>query len=251
MIELSDEILRVIHDASAAADPREACGVIRGKRRHLEAIALTNYDRRVKKVAMRAAEVYALESDGWAIQAIWHSHVRQTLEPSDTDLLQCKKSGVPWLIYGYPNRRTKWISPEQHLELPLIGREFHHGVVDCYTLIRDYYRSVLDVDLPDFVREDDWWMRGGNVYLENLEAAGFYPIERKDIEREDLRQHDVLLMRMAPTGVRLKYPSHGAVYVGASKIRQHLQGRRSEMVFLSPYYWNRTTHIARFKAFAE
>ncbi len=161
MMELPEEAIQVIHEASAEADPREACGVILKKRRHLKAVACKNYDRRIKKVRMNPAEVYGLEVDGWAINAFWHSHVRQGLDPSDADLVSCKKSGVPWLIYGFPNRRRKWIYPEQCLDLPLVGREFHHGVVDCYTLIRDYFKT-LRIHLPDFNREDDWWMRGEN-----------------------------------------------------------------------------------------
>ncbi len=30
--------------------------------------------------------------------------------------------------------------------------------------------------MPDFHRGDDWWRNGQNLYLDNLEATGFYRV---------------------------------------------------------------------------
>ncbi|EHE7040822.1 phage tail protein, partial [Salmonella enterica subsp. enterica serovar Newport] len=57
----------------------------------------------------------------------------------------------------------------------LTGRQFEHGVTDCYTLFRDAYH-LAGIDLPDFHREDDWWDEGKNLYLDNLPANGFYQV---------------------------------------------------------------------------
>ncbi|EIZ5887533.1 phage tail protein, partial [Salmonella enterica] len=57
----------------------------------------------------------------------------------------------------------------------LTGRKFAHGVTDCYTLFRDAYH-LAGMDMPDFHREDDWWNKGKNLYLDNLEATGFYRV---------------------------------------------------------------------------
>jgi len=52
----------------------------------------------------------------------------------------------------------------------LVGREWSHGVLDCYALVRDWFRAERGVELPNFVRFDDWWKRGENLYLEKLIA---------------------------------------------------------------------------------
>lgn len=57
----------------------------------------------------------------------------------------------------------------------LTGRKFAHGVTDCYTLFRDAYH-LAGMDMPDFHREDNWWNKGKNLYLDNLEATGFYRV---------------------------------------------------------------------------
>ncbi len=38
--------------------------------------------------------------------------------------------------------------------VPLLGRPYQYGVSDCYTLVRDYYQSVLNIvfiDPPEYV----------------------------------------------------------------------------------------------------
>lgn len=58
-------------------------------------------------------------------------------------------------------------------QAPLIGRPFVHGIFECLTLVQDHYRRELDIKLPEYSRDDDWWNRGENLYLEHLPAAGF------------------------------------------------------------------------------
>lgn len=234
---------------AAEADPRECGGVVLGKgmkKRRIQPIANVAVGKNV--VRHRPSDIMATEKDGWAIQAFYHTHVRQSIEPSDPDLVGCSASGVPWIVVGYPNRRQATIHPHPGLTLPLEGRRFAHGSVDCFTIIRDYYATILGIDVPDFYRPDEWWLRGENLYMEGLDAAGFEPIPFHET-KDDIRQHDVLLMKFFPGAYKgVRHPNHGAVYLGASKIVHHFLGCLSQRTFYSPYYANRTAYIARHRS---
>ena len=241
----------VVMAQAAEADPHECGGVVLGKglkKRRIQ--PLPNVATGRKEVRHRPAHIMATEEDGWTIQAFYHTHVRQSIEPSDADLVGCSACGVPWIVVGYPNRRQTTIHPHPGLKLPLVGRPFAHGTLDCFTIIRDYYKTILDIDVPDFHRPDDWWLNGENLYMEGLDRAGFDPIPFHET-RDDIRQHDVLLMKFFPSKYKgPKHPNHGAVYLGASKMIHHFLGCLSQRTFYSQYYANRTSYIARHRSMA-
>jgi proteasome lid subunit RPN8/RPN11 len=81
---------------------------------------------------------YAAAADEGTVLAIVHSHPNASAHPSMADRVMCERSGLPWLIMGWPSGVMTRTEPVGW-RAPLVGREFHHGVLDCYTLIQDYY----------------------------------------------------------------------------------------------------------------
>jgi cell wall-associated NlpC family hydrolase len=97
---------------------------------------------------------------------------------------------------------------------PLIGRGFQHGVTDCYSYIRDWYRVERGVELPQFVRDWDWWKLGDDLYAKGFASAGF-------TEAHDAPQRgDVLLYTVGS-----KVVNHGAIYEGGGVLSHHLATR--------------------------
>lgn len=146
-------------------------------------------------------------------EAIVHSHPSGLAEPSKTDMENQIKSGAPWMIIPIKNgicQPAIWLGINSD---ELIGRQFIHGIFDCYSLIRDYYRIVRKITIPEFPRENNWWMKNQNLYSENFEKAGF----RKLTDKETPQEHDVFL-----TNVRSKVLNHGGVYIGRGLILHHL-----------------------------
>ncbi|PUT50209.1 Mov34/MPN/PAD-1 family protein, partial [Salmonella enterica] len=131
------------------------------------------------------------------VVALVHSHPGDGGQPylSTVDRTLQIQSGLDWWLVS--DERIHKFRCVPHLT----GRQFEHGVTDCYTLFRDAYH-LAGIDMPDFDREDDWWSQGKSLYLDHLEATGFYRVDP-----EDAQPGDVLICCFgSPT------PNHAAIY---------------------------------------
>ena len=179
-------------------------------------------------------EDYADAEDSGVIDTVVHSHPNLSPSPSPADLIGCEQSGLKWLIISYPSGNIHEFKPTGYV-LPLFGRSFQHGSIDCYTFIRDYYKQELNIELPDYQRKDEWWLCE-NLYLDNFKAAGFRVVD-------ELQEHDGILMRVGSP-----VPNHGAIYLGDNKIGHHQTGRLSSKDIYGDWYAKITTHILRHKS---
>lgn len=103
------------------------------------------------------------------ITAVFHSHPMNLPTLSSADRRGQVASGLPWILACNGVLREFRAVPH------LLGRRFEHGVTDCYTLFRDAYH-LCGIDLPDFDRANGWWLRGENLYLNNLPKVGFHQV---------------------------------------------------------------------------
>ena len=196
--------------------PRECCGlvaVIKGRRKYF----------RCQNIAETPDEHFILS--GWnvvedqgEVVAIVHSHPKTNPEPSVADKVACEKSELPWFIVN-PNTEA-WASCEPTgFELPYVGREFSFGVIDCYTLVRDWYKREMGVKLRDWDRpvSADAFRRSP-LFESCLTETGFV-----DTGNDLPEKGDAVLMRLdGSPGL-----NHVAIFVGEQKILHQLQGRLS------------------------
>ncbi|MGQ7247604.1 C40 family peptidase [Halomonas sp. V046] len=146
--------------------------------------------------------------------AIIHSHPDYPDCPSEADMRGQIASGVPWGIVATDGTDTTPIRWWGHGDRPeLIGRGFAHGVTDCYALIRDYYAMELAIDLPEFPRSWEWWLKGQDLYRDGFAEAGFRVIEANEARpgdmwfaqlRSDVPNHAGVLL---DHGLALHHPS--------------------------------------------
>jgi hypothetical protein len=115
--------------------------------------------------------------------------------------------------------------PVQNLK----GRTFIHGVYDCYGTVRDYYRKILDIQLPQYPRSFGWWnfIENRSLLLDYVEDAGFYKVEGL----KDLKKHDVVFMT-----VRSHTVNHCSIYTGDGLILHHLYKQLSGEQPLANFY---------------
>lgn len=144
-----------------------------------------------------------------------HSHPDGLQCPSKMDVETQILLGIPFVILPVSERGPlgKAFSFPQD-DVPLLGRPFRYGVLDCYTLCRDFYRRTLDLELDPFPSDWEWWSQKPplNMYLDGYASQGFTDIQ----VAEATRPGDVLFMAL-----RSKVPQHAAIVVDAQRILHH------------------------------
>ena len=188
------------------------------------------------------------------IEAFVHSHPDGSSKASQADLVQMEYFNVPYIICGYPSSDFGVYVPTGY-KAPLIGRKFFHGILDCFTLVRDFYERELGIVIPDFERRDRWWEDSSSqsLYMDNFEQAGFI-----QIPVEDLRYGDSLIAKVGDT----EHPNHAMVYLGSqgnlkseqntevqgnSIILHHLYGRKSNREVFGDMWLAKTVVAVRHK----
>lgn len=229
---------RDIRQHAANDYPREACGliaVIHGKERYLPC---RNIAEKPTQDFVLHPEDFAKAEDLGEVVAVVHSHPDRGVGMTDADRAQCGVSGLPWYIVSVNvTGETSDIARYEpyNYEAPLVGRQFAHGVLDCYTLIRDYYKRELSIDLQDFVRTDDWWNKGEDLYMQQFADAGFTPIKGA------VQKHDGIIMQ-----IRSPVPNHAGVFIGEpDRLLHHMYGRLSTRDVYGGYFQEVTRVIVR------
>ena len=232
--------------AHAIADyPREACGVIVGK----EYIPCTNIAADNAQFEICPIDLVGASKNG-EIKAYVHSHPDGSCQPSMPDKVQMNLHSKPWVI-------TNGIDVELHkpdgYQAPLLGREYHHGLMDCYTLVKDYYQRELGITLGDYQRDDVWWESADSkpLYIDNFKAEGF-------VEVDTIQKHDLILCRLG----RTEHVNHALVFIcdgtlksertdkviGDSLVLHHPYNRESLRDLYGEQWQRRTAVIIRHKS---
>ena len=167
------------------------------------------------------------------IEFVVHSHPYGPAFPSKSDMTHQETSGAAWLIVSLDETRfgpvTVWggACPAE----PMIGREFVHGISDCYTIIRDAFALGKEgmaaqgmewpfdpITLPLYPRQDAWWEgESDNFYEEEPQKIGFV-----EVDASEVRPGDVFL-----ASIRSPRLNHGGVLLGNNLILHHLPQRLS------------------------
>lgn len=234
-VVVTDRIADAIFEHAAQEYPRECCGVVVVKRGRAEYVPCRNVGEIADGFVIHP-EDYASAEESGVVVAVAHSHPDVLPKPSDADLVGCEASGLPWIIVSYPVKLVELIEPSGYVQ-PLLGRKFVHGIFDCYSLIRDYYKQERGIELMDFERRNEWWLHGDNLYMENFKRAGFEEL-RHD---QQIEEGDGILMQLGSPVI-----NHAAIYIGDNKIIHHLFGRLSSRDVYGGYWQKATVKVVRY-----
>lgn len=217
--------------------PRESCGLmVQVGRKRLYVPCRNAADSGTDQFVI-LPEDYLAASEQGEVVGVAHSHPGASGQPSVTDVASHAANGHHWTIIGLPygpDGEPDIVELPPAGLLPLEGRVFRHCIADCYTLIRDYYKQVRDIVLPDFYRPEDWWSKGLDLYVENFGKAGFVPVDSP-------QNGDVVLMSiLSPVS------NHGAIWLEGDIMLHHLTNRLSCKEVYGRYYRERTTHFLRY-----
>lgn len=225
---MTPESLDAFRAHAAETHPRECCGllaIVKGRERYWPCRNLEEGDGHFR---MDAAD-YAAAEDAGEVIALCHSHPDCIdAVASEADRVVCETERKPSYILAWPLNKLTVITPEGY-KAPLVGRQFFHGVLDCYALVRDWYAQEAGMELPQFERADNWWYNGGDLYMQNFAACGFAEVQGEP------QRGDLFLMQ-----IRSPVVNHAAVYLGDGLILHHLYGRLSSRDVYGGYWLERT-----------
>lgn len=200
--------------------PQEACGFVL---KTGDVVGLENIHAEPEK-NFHISPLDCLKYEG-KIKFVFHSHPDKELKsfsPSKADMESQMGSDVPWLLLATNTVKASRVEifGWQVVRQDFMGKNFVHGIRDCYSLIRNYYFSTKNILLKEIPRENRWWETKEDVYLKSFDGVGFYeiPFDLNKIEIGDL-----VLFRIRPTLCL----NHGAIYVGNGWILHHLYGQLS------------------------
>ena len=202
--------------------PSEVCGlvvIIKGRERYIKCnnIAINPYDHFIINPLD-----YAKAEDLGDVVGIFHSHPYQTALPSSADLTACENSKKVWYIYAVALGQWHSFKPTGY-QAPLIGRRYAFGVHDCWTLVRDYYKSV-GIILRDWKRPNDPDSFRVNPYFDKcFKDTGFRELE----PNEQLEHGDSLLFSINSQGLN----HMGVFMLPQQMVLHHIEGRLSSKDF--------------------
>lgn len=245
-MKLTAKLKKAIQAHAAQVYPSECCGVIVNK----EYIPCRNISENKDQFEIHHEDLAKAEDLG-EIQAYVHSHPNATARASEIDLIQIELHEKPWVICAYPDIEFQIYEPCGY-KAPLIGRNYIHGIQDCYAIVRDFYKRELDIQLIDFERHDCWWESKENksLYLDGFGEAGF-------VEVSDMQYGDVLLCRVG----RTEHVNHAVIWlgeqtelkseqtescVGSSIILHHPYGRKSVREVFGQQWQERVAKVVRY-----
>lgn len=225
-----DACLQAIRKHAEEEYPNESNGLVVGGGNYI----------RCRNLADDPKLNFKLPQDIWArfralgnVRAVVHSHPDGHYYPSLADQIgQLSMPTIPWGIVQVLRTQTRgpffWgdTVPIQSIE----KRPWIMGVYDCYGLVRDYYRTRLDITIPNRPRENQWWTdpKQKDLLLRMYKTDGWVDIPDW---RRNVRKHDVFLIQLPGFDV----PTHCAVYLGNNLAVHHRWDRLSVIVPVAPY----------------
>tara|TARA_B100001079_G_scaffold254291_1_gene248922 strand:- start:265 stop:975 length:711 start_codon:yes stop_codon:yes gene_type:complete len=208
--------------------PREMCGLVVDHR----FVACRNIHGNPRHHFEIAPADYLAAAETGTVQALVHSHVNVSANPSAEDRVHCEASALPWYIVGLPSGTWVECHPRGYT-LPLLERPFIHGAIDCWACTRDALAAYFGVEVQDFRRTDGWWHpdRAEDLYRANYARAGFV----QEVDPDALQPGDMIVMALASPK-----PCHSGLYLGDGRMIHHPPGGLST---ITPYggYWRDIT----------
>jgi proteasome lid subunit RPN8/RPN11 len=223
--DLKQSDLKKAFEHAQAEYPKEACGVFTHSSGY---IACKNVAAKPEDdfTMLEYKQIAANEGD---VIAIFHSHPNDMRCPSAEDMRVQISTALPWGIASLNGKReiTDCFFWGSDVVPPLIGREYRSGAMDCYSIIRDVYKLWYSIDLPEYPRDEGFFERGEDKYMEGFSSAGF-----ELITPNQLMPGDVILGSVLGRGM----VNHGAVVLNEKEIIHHTLNSLSRRDSLSKWF---------------
>lgn len=255
MINIDDEVMQAVFKHAKEDYPKEACGVVLSVDGLQMYAPCRNTAKGNDQFAIHPHDLASAEDLG-EIVCVYHSHPDHNAQPSMADRVSCELHGYPWLIVSHPDGDVHLFEPCGY-KAPLLGREFFHGILDCWAACRDWYDRELGIEFPNYERTDAWWeTETQSMYEKNYKEAGFVKVDFNH-NSNALQYGDMLVLRIG----RTLCANHAAIYLGSNSqfkseeveplggqgpfMFHHMYGHNSERIVYGGNWLERTVMVLR------
>lgn len=213
---LNETVKLQIKNHSLQESPLEACGLILFNSDYSAFPCRNSAENKVNSFVL-CPEDYLKASLKGEIKAIYHSHPAADSDQyfSDIDEACSERHKIPYITYKLNTDSFAIYEPTGKVN-PLINRKYVFGVDDCITLIVDYYKRKLNISIKDLNHKHRFIDNKASHPDNNREHKTLqnYYLENNFVEVEDLKKHDVILMKPP----LIKSATHAMVYLGDGKV---------------------------------
>ncbi len=227
---MQDQVLSQIIEHAERVFPREACGLIINTGYSYIVIECDNESHEPDNSFLINPLIYAQWADKLA--CVYHSHPNRSPEPSPADIASSERCNVPFMIVGIPTNEVFVYKPTGILPAPYEGRQFIYGVMDCLSLVSDYYQHELQIIINDGERKSwEWWQdpQHENAFINGFLANGFITVT-------ELQPDDIIIMSLGGY-----CPNHAAIYQGNNTILHHPSRQCNSRIEMYGQYWQQNT----------
>ena len=167
--------------------PEEACGFIYfdGVSYSWEGVENIYEEDKSQFFAISSEQTQKAYKSG-KLYAVFHSHTQTKESFTPTDVEIQKKTGVPWVLFNIHGKPEAYWLKNEKKERPLYDRPYVWHVYDCYSFVKDFYEQEFGIVLNDYVREENFFDKGQELYLDNFEKEGFSEVALSEIKYGDL-----------------------------------------------------------------
>lgn len=152
------------------------------------------------------------------IIGVFHGHPQGSTNLSELDKINLNGHNLKFLIYSIKEDSFMEHEPSDY-QSPYIGREFIWGKQDCFSLISDYYKKELNINLKNYLidRNSKIFEKVGGFEFKNHENEynkhGFTKICNEITENTKLIKNDLLIIKNDKN-----IAGHAAIYLDGGKI---------------------------------
>jgi len=203
---IGSTIKKKIKEHAKQEHPRECCGLIVDKDGELICVKSQNasFEKNMFRVNPRD---YLAASNLGEIVAVYHSHVNGKESFSEFDKFNSINHDLTYVVFNTQTNSLAQFSPRHSEFHKYIGREFEIKNKDCWSLVRDFYKTELSISLINPHRDKNWRSYLGALFDKQIWAEGFYEVN-------DIKKYDCLLFNKGGS----KPSSHIAICLGEDLI---------------------------------
>lgn len=231
---MNKEIQKLIVAHAEEQFPKEACGFLFINQTGELKI------RPCKNVSVEPNEEFEIEQDEYfdtlrngKIVGVYHSGQDSAFSPSD--IFHAEELSLPLYLYGTKEKRFLIFWPKSH-RAEYLARPFIWGHYDCYTLIRDYYRTEYRIFLGEYDADASYERGRKQDIVVNFGREGF--LQSSDLS--NVKIGDVLLFECG-------LETHLGIYLGGNQFLHQPLNSQSRIELLDGYWAKNLKFVLKHK----